>query len=182
MNENKPLINNENQENFAYSKKLYESPNEKERLAQQMSLPIQQTTSEFFSKNRSTEASSIIKNPQTMSNSISMSSSKFSSDVNSAMLTKTAQDMLRNINKKREDEKHIHAEFETCITDWSVQFTSKCIETMTNKYENYTKVIQNKLCLINDKLEDIQNMEQELKGISDEVERLYNDILNESKH
>jgi hypothetical protein len=106
-------------------------------------------------------------------------SQKFAS-VNSAFLTKTAHNMLAAINKKRANDEQLHAEFKTCMTEWASQLTTKCIESSYAKSAQNSMLITEKIQMISEELDKIEAMEKELKVISQHVELLYKEILNES--
>jgi hypothetical protein len=99
--------------------------------------------------------------------------------IDSEMLSKMAQEFLEKINSKRSNDELTHAQFKTTFAEWANQFTTKCIESTYNKYEAYSKCINQKFQSISEELEKTERLEQELKTISNEVEQLYKAISND---
>ncbi len=92
-------------------------------------------------------------------------------------VTKMGQEMLENINKKRDDDECMHEQFRATLALWSEEFTKRVIsDMMQRKYAKYSKRIAELLAVIKNDFERVEQAESELNKIANQVEELYNMI------
>lgn len=96
--------------------------------------------------------------------------------VSSQTFSNNLNELVKKFNEKREKDQLIHMEFQECFSQWSNDFQSKVLDLMGIKYENYTKIVSEKIAEVYDDLNRIAKIEKELETISNQVEMLYNEI------
>ena len=115
------------------------------------------------------------KSPLNFETSSSLNSSKIS-EPNLALFREIGNEILAKIKAKRSQDEMTNVEFRAKLTDFANEFSSNVINTVFEKNENYSKLIELKLEAISESLERVRILEIEEKSISDRIEHMYNEF------
>jgi hypothetical protein len=99
-------------------------------------------------------------------------------DMNSQRLQKIGEEILERISKKRTNDELMHSDFRSELAEWTNHMSSKVMEIISEKYDDYSRQIALKFELISSDLERVEKIEKELKKIQAQVELLYQEISN----